>query len=91
MTVSLFKTLNETLRASPDDLGVKLQCSHCLSGPGSVPGHGTTPLLTYCAVVAAHREELEGPTTRIYNYVLGLWGGINTNRELPHYKLLVNF
>ena len=27
------------------------------------------------AVVAAHIKGLEGPTTRIYNYVLGLWGG----------------
>ena len=27
------------------------------------------------AVAAAHIEELEGPTTRIYHYALGLWGG----------------
>ena len=27
------------------------------------------------AVAVAHIEELEGLTTRIYNYVLGLWGG----------------
>ena len=27
------------------------------------------------AVVAAHTEELERLTTRIYNHVLGLWGG----------------
>ena len=26
------------------------------------------------AVIASHVEELEGQTTRIYNYVLGLWG-----------------
>ena len=32
------------------------------------------------AVVAAHIEELEGSTTRIYNYVLGLWGGIKRVR-----------
>ena len=25
--------------------------------------------------VAAHREGLEGHTTRIYSYVLGFWGG----------------
>ena len=29
------------------------------------------------AVVAAHIEEPEGLTTRIYYYVLGLWGGKN--------------
>ena len=27
------------------------------------------------AVVVAHIDELKGLTTRIYNYVLGLWGG----------------
>ena len=27
------------------------------------------------AVVAAHIKELEGPATRIYNYVVRLWGG----------------
>ena len=26
-------------------------------------------------MVVAHIEEPEGPTTRVYNYVLGLWGG----------------
>ena len=34
------------------------------------------------AAVAAHREELEGPTTRIYNYVLGLWGGKKKSQPL---------
>ena len=32
------------------------------------------PSVSSHAVVAAHIEELEGPTTRLYNYVLGLWG-----------------
>ena len=27
------------------------------------------------AVAAVHTEELAGLTTRIYNYVLGIWGG----------------
>ena len=27
------------------------------------------------AAAAAHIEEIEGLTTRIYNYVLGIWGG----------------
>ena len=26
-------------------------------------------------MAASHREELEEPTTRMYKYVLGLWGG----------------
>ena len=33
------------------------------------------------AVVVTHIEELQGPTTRIYNYVLGLWGGRKRERE----------
>ena len=36
--------------------------------------HGTTSLICH-AMAAAHIEELEGLTTRIYNYVLELWGG----------------
>ena len=31
-------------------------------------------------MAVAQREELEGPTTRIYNYVLGLWGGKKRGR-----------
>ena len=33
------------------------------------------------AVAAGHIEELEGLTTRIYNYVLGLWGEKNKREE----------
>ena len=33
------------------------------------------PSVSSHAVAAAHREELEGLATRIYSYVLGLWGG----------------
>ena len=35
-----------------------------------------------CHVVAAHTEELEQLTTRIYNQVLGLWGGKRKNSKL---------
>ena len=33
------------------------------------------PFVSFHADAAAHIEELEGLTTRIYNYALGLWGG----------------
>ena len=33
------------------------------------------------AAVVAHIEELEQLTTRIYNYVLGLWGGKEKKEE----------
>ena len=39
------------------------------------PGTEPHPLsVSSHMVVVAHIEKLEGPTTRIYNYVLGLWG-----------------
>ena len=34
------------------------------------------------AVAASHIEELESPTTRIYNYVMGLWEGKNNRGRL---------
>ena len=34
------------------------------------------------AEAASHMEELEGPTARIYNYVLGLWGGKKKRERL---------
>ena len=37
------------------------------------PGHGPIYRSSSHAVAAPHIEELEGLTTRIYNYVLGLW------------------
>ena len=65
----------ETRRAIPGGLVVKVQCSNCFSGPGSFPSPGTHQLSVSChAVAAAHTEELEGLTTRIYNHALGLWG-----------------
>ena len=42
------------------------------SSPGPVPYHSS---VSNHAVVAAHTEELEGLTTSIHNYVLGLWRG----------------
>ena len=39
---------------------------------GAEPHHLS---VSSCAVAAAHTDELEGLTTRICNYVLGLWGG----------------
>ena len=40
--------------------------------PGMEPHHSS---VSCHAVATAHKEELEGLTTKIYNYVLGLWGG----------------
>ena len=39
-------------------------------------------------MVAAHGEELEGPKTRVYNYVLGLWGGKKEEREEDWQQML---
>ena len=41
------------------------------------PGHRLMHRLSSHDVAASHIEELEGLTTRIYNYVLGLWEGKN--------------
>ena len=56
---------------------VKVQRSHQLDGLGFASwSQNHTTLSGSChAVVAAHIEELEQLTTRIYNHVLGLWGG----------------
>ena len=40
--------------------------------PGVEPHH---PSVSSHAMAVAHIEELEGLTTTIYNYALGLWGG----------------
>ena len=70
-------------RASPDGLVVKVWCSHCFGGPGSLPGGRTTvPPVSSHAVAGAHIEKLEGLTTRIYNYLLGLWGGKKKNNSI---------
>ena len=42
---------------------------------GSVPRHGTTPnTVSSHAVAVAHMGQLEVFATKIYSYVLGLWG-----------------
>ena len=39
----LLYNLRNISQASPGGLVVKVWCSHCFSGLGSFPGHGTTP------------------------------------------------
>ena len=46
--------------------------------PGVEPHHLS---VSSHAVAAAHIEELERLTSRIYNYVLGLWGGKKHNKQ----------
>ena len=64
-------------RASPDGLVHKVWC-----GPRLQPRLRTTPLFSSHALVVAHIEGLEGLMTRIYNYVLGLWGEKKREREI---------
>ena len=50
----------------------------CFGGPGFIPldpEHGPVHCSSGCAVAASHIQELEWPITRIYIYVLELWGG----------------
>ena len=50
-----------------------------------VRGFGSWAWTWHCSsghAVAAFHIELERPTTRIYNYVLGLWGEKKKRREL---------
>ena len=54
----------------------------CACEVGLLPGHRTTPPVCRChAVVAVHVEEIEGLTARIYNHLLGLWGGKHKKEE----------
>ena len=55
-------------RASPDGVVVNAWCRHHFGNLGSFPVHGTTQPVA----MANHIEELEGLTTSIYSYVLGL-------------------
>ena len=50
-------------------------CFGCLGFTSSDPGHGHTHHSSGHAVVVSHIEELEWPTAKVYNSVLGLWGG----------------
>ena len=52
-----------------------------LSFAGLASGHRPTHHSSSHAVVASHVEELEEPTTRKYNYALGLWGGKKTKED----------
>ena len=55
-----------------------------LQGPGFAgldPGHGPTHCSSGHVVAASHIEEVQGVTTRIYNYVLGLWGEKKEKRK----------
>ena len=71
-------------------------CMLCFGGPGFAgldPGHGPTHHSSSHAVVASYKEELEGLTTRIYNYILELWGGkkkeetdVSSGPISPHQK-----
>ena len=63
--------------------GVVVKFTLCFGGLGfasSDPGCGPTHRSSSHAVVASHIAELEGLATRIYNYVLGLWGGKKRGR-----------
>ena len=70
-------------RASPDGLAVKIQCTP-LRQPGfsSLSAEPHHLSVRSQAVVAAHTEESEGFTTRIYNYVVGLWTGGKKERKI---------
>ena len=66
-----------------------------LGSTGLDPGHGPTHCSSSHVEAASHIEESEGLTTRIYNYVLGLWGGGKKKKignrcylraNLPHQK-----
>ena len=46
--------------------------------PGTESCHSS---VTSLAVVADHIGEIEGLTIRIYNYILGLWGGEKKREE----------
>ena len=41
-------------------------------------------LIKPCLMAASHIEELEPLATRIYNYVLGLWGGKKRKRKIAN-------
>ena len=65
-----------TLGASPAGLVGKVWCSHQFGSLNCSLVAEPHQLSVSChAVAAAHIEELEGLTTRIYNHAVGLWGG----------------
>ena len=79
---------SKNFEASSDGLVVKVWCA-----PLWQPGFGScvqnqTTCLSLHAVVAARIEVLEGLTTGIYNYVLGLWGEKRVKREEDWQQML---
>ena len=66
--------------------------------PGAEPHHLS---VSSHAVAVAHVEELEGLIARLYNYVLGLWGGkkstgrlatdVSSGQIFPIKKIIVYF
>ena len=62
-----------------------LCCGDPVQFPGLEPHHLS---VSSHAVAAAHIEELEGLTTRIFNYVPGLWGGKIKKREEDWQQML---
>ena len=67
-------------RAWPSGRVVKFECSasEVWGFAGSDPGRG--PSSPVRVEVASHMPQPEGPTTRIYNYVLGSFGGKKENK-----------
>ena len=76
--ISCFQEEKQRLGASPEGLMVKVGHSQ-VQFPVMEPHH---PSVSCQAVVAAHRKELEGLTTRIYNYILRFWGGGKKERKI---------
>ena len=68
----------ETCRASLDGLVVKVQCAPFPRWPefaSQAQNHTTRLSVATLSVVAAHTEQLERLTTRIYNHALGFGEG----------------
>ena len=74
---SVFVLSKSALRASPDGLVVKVQRSHCVSGPGSLPGHRTTPPVCQlpCCGGGSHR------TRTTYSWYIQLCTGALGRRK----------
>ena len=58
----------------PGGVVVHMLCFGGLGFTGLDPGRRPIQHSSSHAVAASHMEEIEGLTTRIYSYVLGLWG-----------------
>ena len=77
------RTGNKNFRASADGLAIKVQVLTASAAQVCFPVTEPHYVPATChAVVTAHIEELEAPTTRIYNHALGLRGGRKTERKI---------